>query len=77
MSDGRSPLLIFEENLEALEETLKENVIRALDGFAETLTSRVLRDFPDYAGRDENIHADAEMVVHMVADVIADYEKLR
>jgi hypothetical protein len=49
----------------------------ALDGFAETLTSLVMRDFPDYAGRDENIHADAELVVHMVTDILADHDKSR
>ncbi|MET0387002.1 MAG: hypothetical protein ABW321_13635 [Polyangiales bacterium] len=45
-----------------------------LDDFAERVVDLVLRDFPDYAGKDENVHADAELVVHMIADILAEHQ---
>jgi hypothetical protein len=44
-----------------------------LEAFADSITTQVMRDYPDHAGRDEDIHADAELSVHMIADVLADY----
>lgn len=44
-----------------------------LENFADKVTTMVMRDFPDHAGKDEDIHADAELAVNMIADVLADY----
>jgi len=44
-----------------------------LDDFADKVCALVVRDHPDYAGRDEDINADAELVVKMVASVLAEY----
>lgn len=46
-----------------------------LDEFAATITSGVVRDYPDYMARDENINADAELAVHMIADLLAEYRQ--
>ena len=46
-----------------------------LDEFAAKITTWVVRDYPDYAGKDENVNADAELAVHMIADVLAEYRQ--
>jgi hypothetical protein len=43
-----------------------------LDEFADRICGMVQRDHPDYDGSDEDINADAELVVHMVSNVLAD-----
>jgi hypothetical protein len=44
-----------------------------LDDFAARVTTLVVRDFPDHSGQDEDINADAELVVHMIADIITEH----
>lgn len=44
-----------------------------LDEFADGICARVLKDFPDYEGRHADINADAELVVHLVADILSEH----
>jgi hypothetical protein len=46
-----------------------------LDDFADRVAALVLRDHPDHAGADEDVNADAELAVHMIADVVADFRR--
>ena len=43
-----------------------------IDEFANNICSLVLKDHPNYTGRDADINADAELVVHLVAGVLAE-----
>jgi len=44
-----------------------------LDEFANNIVAMVLHDHQDYAGADEGIHANAELVVHIVADLLHEH----
>jgi hypothetical protein len=46
-----------------------------LDDFASRVTTLVIRDFPDHEGKDEDINADAELVVHMIADILSEHRR--
>lgn len=50
---------------------------KILDDFADKVCVLVSRDYPDYLGRDEDINADAQMVVHMISKVLAEYRSTR
>jgi hypothetical protein len=43
-----------------------------LDKFSEKICGFVINDYPDIDGDDEDINADAEMVVFMISDVLSD-----
>lgn len=43
-----------------------------LENFSGKVCDWVLKDHPDYDGKDEDINADAEMVSFMIADILAD-----
>jgi hypothetical protein len=43
-----------------------------LENFSAKVCDWVLKDHPDYDGKDEDINADAEMVSFMIADILAD-----
>lgn len=43
-----------------------------LNAYASTICELVVKDHPDIDGVDENINADAEMVVYMVADILSE-----
>jgi hypothetical protein len=45
---------------------------KTLDEFADRICAQVGRDHPDYLGRDEDINADAQMIVHTVSKILAD-----
>lgn len=47
---------------------------KALDEFSNSICSLVIKDFPDIEGKDEDINADAEMVVFMIADILSESE---
>lgn len=49
---------------------LSEEEALLLNKFASTICEVVVKDYPDIDGADENINADAEMVVFMVADIL-------
>lgn len=42
-----------------------------LEAFSSKICDLVLKDYPDYDGKDEDINADAEMVTYMVADILS------
>lgn len=50
---------------------------KILDDFADKVCALVGRDYPDYLGRDEDINADAQMVVGMISKVLAEYQSTR
>jgi hypothetical protein len=50
---------------------------KILDDFAGEVCPLVGRDHPDPLGRDEDIHADAQMVVGMISKVLAEYQSTR
>ena len=43
-----------------------------LNQFASNLCERVIKDHPDFEGDDEDVNADAEMVVFMVSDILSE-----
>ena len=43
-----------------------------LEIFSTEICSLVIKDFPDHDGVDEDINADAEMVVHMISDILSE-----
>jgi hypothetical protein len=43
--------------------------------FADGIVAKVFRDHSDVEGEHGDINADAELVVHMIADVLAEYER--
>ena len=43
-----------------------------LDKFSATICERVIKDHPDIQGADEDINADAEMLVFMVTDILSE-----
>ena len=51
-------------------ESKEEAVI--LENFSNKICALVVKDYPDHTGKDEDINADAELIVHMISDVIAD-----
>ncbi|WP_288129439.1 hypothetical protein [Microbulbifer sp.] len=46
----------------------------ALENFSSKVCGLVVKDHPDIDGVDEDINADAEMVVHMVSDILNESE---
>lgn len=46
--------------------------VALLENFSGKVCDWVLKDHPDYDGKDEDINADAEMVSFMIADILAD-----
>ena len=44
-----------------------------LDESASGICTRVRQDYPDYEGKDADVNADAELIVHLVADILADH----
>lgn len=50
---------------------------KILDDFADKVCMLVGRDYPDYLGRDEDVNADAQMVVGMISKVLAEYQSTR
>ncbi len=43
-----------------------------LEAFSSKVCDLVLKDHPDYDGKDEDINADAEMVTYMISDILSD-----
>ena len=43
-----------------------------LDQFSSKICELVIKDYPDIDGNDEDINADAEMLVHMVSDILSE-----
>ena len=43
-----------------------------IDEFSNKICALVVKDYPDYEGKDEDINADAEMIVHMISDVLSE-----
>ncbi len=43
-----------------------------LNNFASTICQLVIKNHPDLEGVDEDINADAEMIVYIVTDVITE-----
>lgn len=43
-----------------------------LENFSGKVCDWVLKDHPDYDGKDKDINADAEMVSFMLANILAD-----
>lgn len=43
-----------------------------LESFSSKVCELVIKDYPDIDGADEDINADAEMVVHMVSDILTE-----
>ncbi len=43
-----------------------------IDKFSDKICTLVVKDYPDHEGTDENINADAEMVVHMISNILAE-----
>ncbi|WP_444930450.1 hypothetical protein ACJJIF_01290 [Microbulbifer sp. SSSA002] len=42
--------------------------------FSSKICALVFKDYPDITGKDEDINADAEMVVHMISDILSESE---
>ena len=50
---------------------LSQEEAAMFEAFSSKICDLVLKDYPDYEGADEGIHADAEMVTFMIADILS------
>ena len=44
-----------------------------LDEFANNICSHVVRDHPNHAGSDEEVNANAELSVHLIANILHEH----
>jgi hypothetical protein len=51
---------------------LSEEEAMLLDKFSSKICELVIKDYPDIEGDDEDINADAEMLVHMISDILSE-----
>ena len=51
---------------------VSEEEAKILDEFSSKICGLVVKDYPDHEGKDEDINADAEMVVHMISDILSE-----
>jgi len=49
-----------------------EEEAKIIDEFSNKICALVIKDYPDHERKDEDINADAEMIVHMVSDILSD-----
>ncbi len=51
---------------------LSEDEGQLLEDFSRRIYDLVIKDFPNIEGEHEDINADAEMLVHMISDILSE-----